>query len=59
MQSNFDEKLSTTIEETSQFYQIILNSKEKTYETDLSKLQQELQSLYLTKNIKEKSSADN
>lgn len=35
MQSNFDEKLSTTIEETSQFYQVILDSKEKIYETDL------------------------
>ena len=35
MQNNFDEKLATTIEETSQFYQVILNSKEKIYETDI------------------------
>lgn len=35
IQSNFDKKLSTTIEETSQFYQVILNSKDKIYENDL------------------------
>lgn len=35
MQNNFDKKLSMTIEETSQFYQVILNSKDKIYETDL------------------------
>lgn len=35
MQNNFDSKLSTTIGETSQFYQVILDSKEKIYEKDL------------------------
>lgn len=59
MENSYEDKLSTTIEEASQFYQVILNSKEKIYEGDLTKLQQELQSINLIKKIKEKFSADN